>query len=91
MEAPKCKLCGQRHYGLCRAQEPQVVTRIKSPPGGTVTNATVDELHHRAFGDAGKAFQQAFREGIQKGAFDRVAYQREYMRKWRAKRKTAPE
>jgi hypothetical protein len=65
MIAPKCKLCGDRHFGLCadagRARKAQ-----KAP--------------HQP---------KAVREGKPKpkapvrGKFDRVAYQRDYVKRWR--------
>jgi len=63
MEAPKCKICGEKHYGLCKG----VVHRLSTEP---VKGS--DLLHGHT-------------EPLVK--FDRTAYQREYMRKKRAKDK----
>lgn len=65
MEAPKCKICGNRHYGLCRQLAP-----YEAAPRPARQQAIREE-------------QQTQREGYN-------AFMREYMRKWRAKRKSVP-
>ena len=32
MDAPKCKLCGERHWGMCASDPDPVVTFPPSPP-----------------------------------------------------------
>ena len=74
MEAPKCKICGQRHYGLC----PQAKGGEANIPGHD-SRASED--------DANKTQPRAAKKRAVRGSFDRKAYQREYMRKRRAKGK----
>jgi hypothetical protein len=77
MEAPKCKLCGERHWGLCpsnESPEPIKIEDLTPPQQLKLLKALLDDPRIE-----------------DKGKFDRTAYQREYMRKWRAARKQADE
>ena len=67
MDAPKCRLCGERHYGRCQKFAEPVEKPRKAVP--------IVEITARS-------------EGNGAAKFDRNAYQRELMRKRRAKAKT---
>jgi hypothetical protein len=72
MHAPRCRICGVRHWlsEPCRfAGTEPVATGIPKTPV-----AAVDQPRPRV------------RRKAKRGTFDRTAYQRDYMRKWRAKR-----
>ena len=75
MDAPKCKLCGIRHW----ASEPHYaeVSEIE----------IIQNQQPEQFMDLVRAAN--LRAGVEPPKFDRVAYQREYMRKRRAKAKEA--
>jgi hypothetical protein len=54
MEAPKCKICGKRHYGLCGSEEllasvPEVQEEIREdiPPVRAKVPLTGAERHKR--------------------------------------------
>jgi hypothetical protein len=88
MEGPKCKLCGERHWGMCesyRSAEASSRPSVRSADGPT----PVDERSPLA--EEGKL--SCFACGRRRNRrlfpprFDGVKYQREYMRKWRAARK----
>lgn len=70
MEKPKCRLCGERHYGLCPVSSREAMK-------AAVVVAKIENVI-----PAGEP--PIRREGPQ---FDRVTYQREYMRRYRARRK----
>jgi hypothetical protein len=93
MDAPKCKICGERHYGLCsqprgrnaptQAQPPELVRTVPAAgvaAGETAPNRqlTVEELGGPFCGIIAHETTQ-----LATPKFDRVAYQREYMRKRR--------
>jgi hypothetical protein len=65
MKAPKCRLCGDHHWGTCFANVPPAPL-TKSPE---------------------KAIEPQVSEAMPKPPFDRIAYQRDYMRKWRANKR----
>ena len=65
MKPPKCKLCGERHWKLCKKEVMPAAGNTQ-----TVVEKTLAAIVKPS------------------GAFDRVAYQREYMRKWRARKNT---
>ena len=99
MKAPKCRLCGREHYGLCSRlaadnTRGHAGTGVRNPPADSGVEAqrsannraapvpreirsdasrTADDLRDKADAAVPK--------------FDRIAYQREYMRKRRAKQK----
>lgn len=94
MDAPKCKICGERHYGLCsqprsrnaptQAQPPEPVrtaTAASVAAGETAPNRqlSVEELGGPFIGIIA---HETTHLAVPK--FDRNAYQREYMRKRRA-------
>lgn len=82
MEAPKCKLCGGRHYGLCKAvTKPERI--IKTPSGRAASGPVTASEEITPEADAVRAVTNAM-EGVRL-KFDRNAYQRDYMRKKRAK------
>lgn len=68
MDAPKCKLCGGRHWGGCAITERKVIA--SEAPTTILMSEPNDPTNFEP-----------------KIKFDRVAYQREYMRKRRAKLK----
>lgn len=82
MEAPKCKLCGERHYGLCQHAKPRPAAAAMAPKRAKKTAmGTANTL-------ASEADQQlAARPEAVKPKFDRNAYQRDLMRKRRKAQK----
>lgn len=83
MEKPKCKICGERHsghephkFGASPEELPPVAAlRSRNAP----TQAQPPEPVRTVPAASVTAGETA--------KFDRVAYQREYMKKWRARRK----
>jgi hypothetical protein len=84
MDAPKCRLCGNRHWGGCRIvvirQAPSELPLVSVESGEgwrvetrrlTIPAPEKPEPKKRA----------------PRGTFDRAAYQREYMRRRRAAQK----
>jgi hypothetical protein len=82
MNAPKCKICGERHYGLCP---------IPSEGSAIVAGGEIVQRRDKA---GAKITLSPGVEGhqIDVTKFDRNKYHRnymrEYMRKWRAKRRS---
>jgi hypothetical protein len=101
MEAPKCKLCGYRHYGLCAApveEEPIPVVPYVQPPPMPIEQpvqpiqAPSKPDRRTYMRDYMRRRRQAEKVGapmptIEKPHFDRAAYQREYMRQRAAMKK----
>ena len=73
MEAPKCKLCGERHYGRCAAFETKPAP-VKKPPAEKPVEKT----------EPGKKKPGRKPSGAFNRAEWRKTYMREYMRKRRA-------
>ena len=80
MTPPKCRLCGKEHW----SNEPH---RFEGAPNARKPRETEEEngvdkgpgyIHDQRLVDPGPHKNEGF---------DRKAYQREYMRKWRARRK----
>ncbi len=85
MEAPKCKICGENHWGsVCQkiASVPNV-DRKTSPPA--TVESEVKEISNIIAENAAPA--PSTQKRAPNGTFDRKAYQRELMRKRRAKAK----
>lgn len=93
MEAPKCKICDERHYGLCRAAKlseqekadhdqlmygQSFMLKERGKPAKHVPIETIYPEPPEP--PAGMVYSRQ--------VFDRTAYQREYMRKRRAKAKS---
>lgn len=79
MEAPKCKICGARHYGLCTptinsGDRPITIVHAK----GSSRLEPGEELTWDALGNPAV-----------KPKFDRNAYHRAYMRDYMRKRRAA--
>lgn len=99
MDAPKCKLCGEKHYGLCpsfkatpdpkagdaRKHTGQQGPAIEHPTGSGHAESNGRKDIHRRSGSSGERSEHPERQDVQ--GFDRVAYQREYMKGWRARKK----
>jgi hypothetical protein len=91
MEHQKCRICGNRHRlgpcpsparELCKVAEEVVPALVPTPP---LSNAQLQTWIAAAFEDAVTRVLNA----AQKPAFDRRAYQREYMRRRRKAKKEA--
>jgi hypothetical protein len=67
MDAPRCRICGTRHW----LSEPCKALAVAEPVAAVTA---IDQVRPRV------------RRKAKRGTFDRTAYQREYMRKWRARR-----
>jgi hypothetical protein len=81
MEAPKCRDCGERHWPRqpCRAKDKSNLPKITIGPPITIE-------------DVAEIISRGAEIGVSdslKPTFDRVAYQREYMKKWRAAKKAS--
>ena len=74
MDAPKCRLCGQKHYGVEHVWpgSPLEEAGARKEPNGL-----------RAAGNDDTASTKGKKQGWNREAYN--AYQREYMRKVRAK------
>ena len=75
MDKPKCRLCGHKHWGdehVWPKDDPPITDRILE-----IADRVPDKEWEKIPGDL---------SGEPKKKFDRVAYQREYMRKRRAKK-----
>lgn len=85
MEAPKCRLCHTRHWG-------SGCPTFQKMPGASL--AEIVKAKGWVAPVAGATSGSAMPTKVEKplsvkvagSSFDRVAYQREYMRKWRAKK-----
>lgn len=73
MDAPKCKLCGERHYGLCRQKGGEATARANT--SAIQVRPPVVSPKKPAAGAKSK--------------FDRNAYHRDYMRDYMRKRRKA--
>lgn len=86
MDAPKCKLCGERHYGICKHAKPRPSTAAVAPEKAMVEKSSPGSDNHRI-----KPRRAADRTDTMvvvsalrmRPKFDRTAYQRELMRKRR--------
>ena len=79
MTPPKCRLCGKEHW----SHEPHVFKEASSRESGKAEKEDGVDKGSRDIHDQRLVDSRPHKnEG-----FDRKAYQREYMRKWRAKRK----
>lgn len=84
MDAPKCRICGERHWGLCpKNSDGGVEGHASTPP----RIADIGGMKPR---DGRIVKRASIKAGLSEAKFDRVAYQREYMRKRRAAKTKAP-
>ncbi len=91
MDKPLCKLCGHKHYGTEHIWdketkpkgEPAPVDLSELPTGTTYIDNPVTMTERQAVIGKGKD-----KTVVKLKKFDRVAYQREYMRKWRKRNKS---
>lgn len=83
MEAPKCRLCGSRHWGGCGPSVTLDAHTLKKPDGAPLTAGDLR---------VGQTYEvqpdYTVKHLAPRGTFDRNAYQREYMRKRRAAAKS---
>lgn len=81
MDAPKCKLCGDRHWGMCpgteRREKPSCSSKSNASDAAAKTSPSPPPKP-----DVKSPATVAKRAPA--GSFDRRAYQRELMRKRRA-------
>jgi hypothetical protein len=74
---PLCKTCGERHrYGPCPQKS------LRTPPGKKPVVADVRKV--------GRGADLPTQGATTPAKFDKVAYQREYMKKRRAQKRGAP-
>lgn len=78
MEAPKCKMCGTRHWPRQPCPGLPLPTPARSAPAKTSKSGG----NKASSGLAAEAVVMSSR-----GKFDRVEYQREYMREYMRKRR----
>lgn len=89
MEAPKCRLCDERHWGLCPATKSvsrPVVDRTPRDGVGLIPSGKPEGLVGPASERDGAT---ANTKPTHKPKFDRNAYQRDLMRKRRAAEKAS--
>ncbi len=86
MDKPKCRLCGERHYGLCGGGFTEAVV---SQPPASIVERQVEAAAAEAVPQVSAGHEQESEPVLlgSGGRFDRAAYQREYMKRWRAKRR----
>jgi hypothetical protein len=101
MDAPKCRLCGQHHYGLCRfastrqayldagyplRDTPQTTTPTAQQRPAEPIKPAAPRVINAKIVNNGTADVNA---GLVDPRAGHNAYMRAYMREWRAKRKAA--
>lgn len=76
MDAPKCKICGEMHYGLCPSFKATTSPspRAKSVSSKPAKDRSTTHSSEKAGSVAPEVLQPRF------PGFDRIAYQRDYMR-----------
>lgn len=77
MEAPKCKICGERHYGVCTVYgtNDAITVSLKPEVKMTKQGKPTSFTEHLSI--------------VEKPKFDRVAYQKAYMKEYHKKRRAA--
>ena len=73
MDAPRCRICGTRHW----LSEPCKLVAVADPVAAIMNKGVNQDNQVRP----------RVRRKAKRGTFDRTAYQKDYMRKWRAKRR----
>jgi hypothetical protein len=98
MDAPRCKICKDRHYGLCSNTSLGSASGCPEGDDGRTEvnrlrkrNVTESETTAGAILKASGDKSQVVTAGETAQKFDRLAYQREYMRKRRAAKKALGE
>lgn len=77
MDAPKCRLCQEHHYGLCHGKViANVVKELKARSSTVEPRPLKSEI-------VGSSPAVPAKKRAPRGSFDRTAYQRELMRKRR--------
>ena len=89
MEKPLCKICKERHYGLCNEFAAKVGSSDAKPTQAQPrAKADRPSIPRKERSDVARSVtpipETGGRDKAKNGTFDRVAYQREYMRKRRA-------
>ena len=90
MEAPKCKFCGERHWGNCAvlAEAARALPNRAPRKGDSILGGVKVEGHptHPAAAPGVSSMIAGGNAPPARAAFDRVAYQRAYMKRWRARK-----
>lgn len=95
MDKPKCKLCGERHYGMCPPRRIEGAKLVHTAPEGAhiaLLSGEMAKLGVAVVVVPNETPYVVSADGTAapiKPAFDRVAYQREYMREYMRKRRAA--
>jgi hypothetical protein len=95
MEAPKCRLCGKRHWDGCAPAITQAGRPLMRADGEPLTAGDlIKDGAYEVNPDTNtltplNAVARKHAARAPRGTFDRNAYQREYMRKRRAAQKAA--
>lgn len=91
MEKPKCKICGERHYGLCPSVPLKSDASLVEEKASRYTPQPARAQQERSAAPLRSRSTATAVDRDTKEKFDRAAYQREYMRtylpKWRAAQK----
>ena len=87
MEAPKCKLCGLRHYGLCKFSSPVE----KMAPAQKSVDAALNIAFEASKKLAGPEPDSRPIDADMREAYERTLarrkYMRDYMKEWREKQR----
>lgn len=93
MDGPKCKICGERHYGLCGGRVLETSTSSALTAGATSFRSALDDVGLESGSSSNAPVVAAAVKGgsstappkqrARRGTFDRTVYQRELMRKRR--------
>lgn len=88
MDAPKCRLCGERHYGACKTW---AGSQRQEPCAGCASKeAVIAQLRAELDKRKTERKTKASNESNGSNGFDKRAYQREYMKAYRARNKDGP-
>jgi hypothetical protein len=79
MEKPKCRICGERHYGLCPQNGRDIEKAISTSLPAAVETAYVADLKARMPSEKPTPLEDR--------PFDRKAYMKQYMREYMRKRR----
>lgn len=86
MDAPKCKICQERHYGICLSRKSLTVAKKAIAPDHPKARTVV--LNQEKARAECIGMKEATIPAAEAGpAFNKLAYQKEYMRKARAQGK----
>lgn len=87
MDGPKCKLCGERHWGMCPDLPASTAIKLLMEPGSQPCISRDAGTPKSEATPPNLSPEEPSARATSKPRFDRTAYQREYMRKRRKEAK----